>query len=169
MDVDCTSNVDASFAPGLTDTVVDTYDPCTSTDSTLKAGKRHLAYSPMDSCSPQVTTTTGTDEIVWNNGKVSTWEYTREVTESNGSVAIHQKGKITAGLFAGDSANEDLTVLLPGAYVHDGASRVPSGREDHADVPDRAPNDCATAEGGSGGGGPAERRLATGRLQIGKS
>lgn len=127
MDVDCTSNVEGSFSPGTT--FVDIYDPCKSTDSTLKSGKRH----------PQLTGTTGKEDIVWNNGAVSTWEYTREVMPANGSVRVHQEGTITAGLFAGDHAVEDLTVLLPGVYL--GASEEPT-------LP--------------------RRYVATGRLQISK-
>ncbi|MGH9042075.1 MAG: hypothetical protein ACRDZ3_17790 [Acidimicrobiia bacterium] len=179
MDVDCTSNVDASLSPGPAEaegqsvtTVVDKYDPCTSTDSTLKSGRRHLHYFPTDSCSPNVTTTTGTEDIVWNNGQVSTWEYTREVAMANGSVTIRQKGKITAGLFAGDNANEELTVLIPAVYLSGRVvSSAPPGREGHGDVADGDPDSCQTADSETkpGGGGAADRRLATGRLQISKS
>jgi hypothetical protein len=127
MDVDCTSNAEGSFSPGTT--VVDIYDPCKSTDSTLKSGKRH----------PDMAGTTGTEDIVWNNGAVSTWAFKRDVMMANGSVRIHQEGTITAGLFAGDHAVEDLTVVIPAAYL--GASEEPI-------VP--------------------RRYLATGRLQISK-
>jgi len=127
MDADCTSNAEGSFSPGTT--VVDIYDPCKSTDSTLKSGKRH----------PQMAGTAGKEDIVWNNGAVSTWEFKRDVMMANGSVRIHQEGTITAGLFAGDHAVEDLTVVIPAAYL--GAAEEPT-------VP--------------------RRYVATGRLQIGR-
>ena len=149
VDVTCTSNVDGS-PPGLTDI----YHPCASTDATLSSGSRHLGPSPSGSCSPEVKGNTGKDYIVWNNGQVSTWEYTRDVMMANGSVRIHQEGTITAGLFAGDRAVEDLTVVLPAAYLHGSLS-------------DQSPADCQTAEGG----GPPKplipgRYVATGSLQI---
>ena len=73
---------------------------------------------------------------------------------ANGSVRIHQEGTITAGLFAGDRAVEDLTVVLPAAYLHGSLS-------------DQSPADCQTSEGG----GPPKplipgRYVATGSLQI---
>jgi hypothetical protein len=141
--------------------VVDIYDPCTSTDAALKSGKRHLESPQMDSCNAKAVATPGTDEIIWNNGKVSTWEYTSEATETNGSATVHQRGKITAGEFAGDTANEDLTVVLPGAYLFEGALRVPPRRELHGDVRDRAAENCEVPEG--------QEKSATGRLQISKS
>lgn len=149
VDVTCTSNVDGS-PPGLTDI----YHPCTSTDATLSSGRRHLGPSPSGSCSPEVKGNTGKDYIVWSNGQVSTWEYTRDVMMANGSVRIHQEGTITAGLFAGDRAVEDLTVVLPGAYLHGGLS-------------DQSPADCETAEGGT----PPKplvpgRYVATGSLHL---
>lgn len=149
VDVTCTSNVDGS-PPGLTDI----YHPCTSTDPTLSSGRRHLGPSPSGSCSPEVRGDTGRDYIVWSNGQVSTWEYKRDVMMANGSLRIHQEGTITAGLFAGDRAVEDLTVVLPGAYLHGSLS-------------DQGPDGCQTEEGGT----PPEplvpgRYLATGTLQI---
>ena len=149
VDVTCTSNVDGS-PPGLTDI----YHPCASTDATLSSGSRHLGPSPSGSCSPEVKGNTGKDYIVWNNGQVSTWEYTRDVMMANGSVRIHQEGTITAGLFAGDRAVEDLTVVLPAAYLHGSLSG-------------QSPADCQTSEGS----GPPKplipgRYVATGSLQI---
>jgi len=149
VDVSCTSNVDGS-PPGLTDI----YHPCTSSDSTVSSGSRHLGPSPSGTCSPEAKGNTGTDYIVWSNGQVSTWEYTRDVSMANGSVRIHQEGPITAGLFAGDRAVEDLTVVLPGAYLR-------------GSISDQSPADCQTAEGGT----PPEplipgRYLATGKLEI---
>jgi len=151
MDVVCSSTVKAFYSPGQTDTVtaVDTYDPCESTDSSLISGKRHLQSSSTDTCNTKAGGTPGKEQIVWSNGKVSTWEYTKEVEPGNGSIIIHQKGKITDGEFAGDSANEDLTLHLPGAYLH-GAS--PNG-------------DAANCPAPQGGTDP----VATGRLQISKS
>jgi hypothetical protein len=149
VDASCTSNVDAS-SPGLPAI----YHPCASTDSTLSSGRRHLGPSPSGTCSPEAKGNTGKDYIVWNNGHVSTWEYTRDVSMTNGSVRIHQEGTITAGLFAGDLAVEDLTVVLPGAYLRDPIS-------------DQSPTDCQTAEGDTS---PEPlipgRYLATGKLQI---
>ena len=103
---------------------------------------------------PEVKGNTGKDYIVWSNGQVSTWEYTRDVMMANGSVRIHQEGTITAGLFAGDRAVEDLTVVLPGAYLRGSLS-------------DQRPAECQTTEGGP----PPEplvpgRYVATGSLQI---
>ena len=149
VDVSCTSNVDGS-PPGLTDI----YHPCTSTDPTVSSGRRQLGPSPGGTCSPEAKGNTGKDYIVWSNGQVSTWEYTRDVMMANGSLRIHQEGTITAGLFAGDRAVEDLTVVLPGAYLHGSLAH-------------QSPADCQTAEGE----GPPEplipgRYLATGSLQI---
>jgi hypothetical protein len=151
MDVVCSSTVRVFYSPGQSDgvTAVDTYDPCESTDSTLISGKRHLQSSSTDTCNTKASGAPGKEEIVWSNGKVSTWEYTKEVEQSNGSIIIHQKGKITAGEFVGDSANEDLTLHLPGAYLH--------GAFANGD-----PNNCPAPQGGTD---PA----ATGRLQIGRS
>jgi len=150
-DVVCSSTVRAFYSPGQTDTVtaVDTYDPCESVDSTLVSGKRPLQSSSTDTCNTKASGAPGKEEIVWSNGKVSTWEYTKEVEPGNGSIIIHQKGKITAGEFAGDSANEDLTVHLPGAYLH--------GAFTNGD-----PNNCQAPQGGTD-------PVATGRLQISKS
>ena len=152
VDVTCTSNVDGA-SPGLPDI----YHPCTSTDPTLSSGRRHLGPSPSGSCSPEVAGTTGKDYIVWNNGQTSTWEYTRNVGLANGSVRIHQEGTITAGLFAGDQAVEDLTVVVPAAYLHGAAPPWPG------------PDECRTAEGGTDQ--PPQPSVpghyqATGRLQI---
>jgi hypothetical protein len=149
VDVTCTSNVDGS-PPGLTDI----YHPCTSTDPTVSYGTRHFGPSPSGTCSPEVKGSTGKDYIIWGNGQVSTWEYTRDVMMANGSVRIHQEGMITAGLFAGDRAVEDLTVVLPAAYLQGSLS-------------DQSPADCQT----TAGGGPPEplipgRYVATGSLQI---
>jgi hypothetical protein len=149
VDVTCTSNVDGS-PPGLTDI----YHPCTSTDPTVSYGTRHLGPSPSGTCSPEVKGNTGRDYIVWSNGQASTWAYTRDVMMANGSVRIHQEGTIIAGLFAGDRAVEDLTVVLPAAYLQGSLS-------------DQSPAECQTA----GGGGPPEplipgRYVATGSLQI---
>jgi|SRR5688572_7251704 hypothetical protein len=149
VDVSCTSNVDGS-PPGATDI----YHPCSSTDPTVSSGHRQFAPSPVGSCNPEVKGNTGKDYIVWSNGQVSTWEYTRDVMMANGSLRIHQEGTITAGLFAGDRAVEDLTVVLPGAYLH-------------GSLPDRSADECQTAEGG---GAPQPlvpgRYLATGKLEI---
>ncbi len=149
VDVTCTSNVE----DGLTDT----YNPCTSTDSTVSSGRRHLAPSPNGTCGPEAKGTTGKDFIVWSNGQVSTWEYTRDVSLTNGSVRIHQEGTITAGLFAGDHAVEDLTIILPAAYLRGGLS-------------DQRPDDCQTADGEAS---PEPllpgRYLATGELRISRS
>jgi hypothetical protein len=148
--VTCTSNLDGS-PPGLTDI----YHPCTSADPTLSYGTRHFGPSPSGTCSPEVKGgNTGVDYIVWNNGQASTWEYTRDVMMANGSLRIHQEGTITGGLFAGDRAVEDLTVVLPAAYLHGALS-------------DQRSADCRTAEGD----GPPEpliagRYVATGSLQI---
>ena len=168
MEVECTSNVVSSFPPQPGDaehhskvTVVDIYDPCTSTDATLKSGRRHLGPSQMDSCNAPAAATPGRDEIVWNNGNVSTWEYTRDATESNGSATVHQRGKITAGEFTGDTADEDLTVVLPGAYVFAGALRVPPRRQLGGDGGDRGADPCTVAQG--------QEKSATGRLQIRRS
>jgi len=75
LDVDCTSNVRSSFPPELGKTdqqskvaIVDTYSPCTASDSTLKSGTRHLEYAQTGSCSTKATATPATDEILWNNG-----------------------------------------------------------------------------------------------------
>ena len=148
VDVTCTSNVDAS--PGLPDI----YHPCTSSDPTVSSGRRHVGPSPSGTCSPEAKGNTGKDYIVWNNGQVSTWEYTRDISMANGSARIHQEGTITAGLFAGDHAVEDLTVVLPGAYLRNPIS-------------DQRTDECQTANGDT----PPEplipgRYLATGKLQI---
>jgi len=150
MDVVCSSTVRAFYSPGQTDavTAVDTYDPCESTDSTLISGKRHLQSSSTDTCNTRASGVPGTEEIVWSNGKVSTWEYTKEVEPGNGSIIVHQRGKITAGEFAGDSANEDLTLHLPGAYLR--------GAFANGD-----PSSCQAPQGGTD-------PVATGRLQISK-
>jgi hypothetical protein len=148
VDVACTSNVDGS-PPGLTDI----YHPCTSTDSTVSAGRRHVTPSPVGSCSPEANGNTGKDYIVWSNGQISTWEYTRDVSPANGSARIHQEGTITSGLFAGDHAVEDLTVVLPGAYLHAGAAG-------------QSPDECQTAEGETKGPLVPGRYVATGTLQI---
>ena len=90
----------------------------------------------------------GKDEIVWNNGTVSTWEYTREVSLTHGSVTIHQTGKITAGAFVGDSATEYLGIVIPAFFLSGGTSVGVGG-----------PNSCETAEGDT-------HTFATGKLQI---
>ena len=151
IDVACTANVDGS-PPGLTDI----YHPCTSTDPTLSSGRRHATPSPIGSCSPEARGSTGTDYIVWSNGQVSTWEYTRDVAPANGSLRIHQEGTITAGLFAGDHAVEDLTVVLPGAYLRAGAV-------------DQRPRECQTADGEAKEPLVPGRYVATGTLQISRS
>ena len=149
MDVECTSSVKSSFPPNTErQTVVDTYAPCTSTDSTLKSGTRHLASSLLDLCNIALTQSPGKDEIVWNNGTVSTWEYAREVSLTYGSVTIHQTGKITAGAFVGDSAAEYLGIIIPGFFLSGGTSGGAGG-----------PNSCETAEGET-------HTFATGKLQI---
>lgn len=152
IDVECTSTLKSSFPPNTErQTVVDTYGPCTSTDSALKSGTRHLESSLLDSCNIAFTESLGKDEIVWNNGTVSTWEYTREVSLTHGSVMIHQTGKITAGAFVGNSATEYLGIIIPGLFLSGGASGGAGG-----------PNSCETAEGGT-------HTFATGKLQITRS
>jgi hypothetical protein len=99
----------------------------------------------LDLCNIAVTGSPGTDEIVWNNGAVSTWEYTREVSLTHGSVTIHQTGKITAGAFAGDAATEYLGLVIPGFFLSRGASAGATR--------------CETAEGET-------HTFATGKLQI---
>ena len=149
MDVECTSSVKSSVPPNAEQhPVVDTYAPCTSSDSTLKSGTRRLASSLLDLCSIALTESPGKDEIVWNNGTVSIWEYTREVSLTYGSVMIHQTGKITAGAFVGDSASEYLGIIIPAFFLSGGAPGGAGG-----------PNSCEPAEGET-------HTFATGKLQI---
>jgi hypothetical protein len=149
MDVECSSSVKSSFPPNTErQTVVDSYAPCTSTDSTVKSGTRHLASSLLDLCNVALTEGSGADEIVWNNGTVSTWEYTREVSLTYGSVMIHQTGMITAGAFVGDSATEYLGIVIPGFFLSRGTSGGAGG-----------PDSCEAAEGET-------HTFATGKLQI---
>ena len=148
VDVECTSSVKSSFPPNAgQQPVVDTYAPCTSSDSTLKSGTRRLASSLLDLCNIALTESPGKDEIVWNNGTVSIWEYRREVSLTYGSIMIHQTGKITAGAFLGDSATEYLGIVIPGFFLSIGAAG------------DGGSNGCETAEGDT-------HTFATGKLQI---
>jgi hypothetical protein len=152
VDVECTSSVKSSVPPDTErQTVVDTYAPCTSSDATLKSGTRRVASSLLDGCTMALTESPGQDEIVWDNGTVSTWEYTREVSLTYGSVTIHQTGKITAGAFVGDSATEYLGVIIPGLFLSGGAPGGAGGL-------DR----CETAEGET-------HTFATGKLRITRS
>lgn len=149
VDVACTSSAKSSFPPNPErQTVVDTYAPCTSTDSTLESGTRRVGSSPLDLCNLALTESSGKDEIVWNNGTGSTWEYTREVSLTHGSVMIHQTGKITAGAFVGDTATEYLGIVIPALFLSGGTSGRAGG-----------PNSCETAEGET-------HTFATGKLQI---
>ena len=152
IEVECTSSVKSFFPPNTErQTVFDTYAPCKSTDPTLKSGTRHLESSLLDPCDLTVTESLGKDQIVWNNGAVSTWEYTRDVSLTHGSVIIHQTGKITAGAFAGNSATEYFGIIIPGFFLSGGTS----GGIDGA-------GSCERAEGGT-------HTVATGKLQITRS
>ena len=152
VDLECTSSVQSSFPPNTgRQTIVDTYGPCTSTDSTLTSGTRHLESSLLDSCTMALTESPGEDQILWNNGTVSTWEYTREVSLRYGTVTIHQTGKITAGAFVGHSATEYLGIIVPALFLSGGTSGGTGG-----------PSSCETAEGET-------HTFATGKLQITRS
>ncbi len=141
-DVSCTGDAHSTYSPGVTDTERQTtitaqhnYTHCTSTDSKVTSGRSNHQTTRLDSCHTGASGTSGRETIMWNTGESSAYDFTRTVTENNGSATVHHQGTITQGKFAGDTATEDVALKDPD------------------------PNNCRTAQGETSASGTVQLQI----------
>lgn len=117
LDATCQGSVSSTFSPGLrvvaqttaaTDTT--TLGTCVSTaDPTLTSGSAFASYTASESCVSPINSGTITQVLRWSNGRRSTFTATAALTSVAGQSVATFTGTITAGLFAGDTA-EEITI-----------------------------------------------------------
>ena len=119
-DLTCNGTEHVTFTPGLTNepratkVVIDrTFRPCSSNDKALSSGVSHDEHQATLSCSDQPHAVSGTNDIRWDNGRASTFDFTGTSQEANGSGTGSGTGKITKGEFANDSVDWVVNVSDP--------------------------------------------------------
>jgi len=122
--VTCLTGTDhVAFSPALTNTTTLTsvttsqaYGsallPCVSDDPTVTTGTSGVSFVAPVSCTTFSSGTGGSQVITWNNGQTSTFTYTLTITTVAGVNVATATGSITAGEFAGSTA-ERVTVEAP--------------------------------------------------------
>jgi hypothetical protein len=115
-DVTCTGTESDVFSPGLllsprevTVTVSQILGPCESTDPTVTAGLDGGSYQEVGSCINIDSAHSGTLELYWSNDQYSTFNYNVTTSTLLGQTVASFSGAISAGEFAGDTA--DMTVI----------------------------------------------------------
>lgn len=108
----CTTASEWSYSPGvvllprpLRTTVKDTYTACTGVGGAVTAsGASEFVVDRSAGCLEPLAAVPETRVITWADGSTSTFSYTVTVTSAPGADVITKIGTITAGVFAGRSA-----------------------------------------------------------------
>lgn len=116
----CAGTQMATFSPGLLLTpqtvtigLNAVMAPCVSPDApTLTSGTQSLTFATIQSCLDLVPAS-GTKTYQWNNGQSSTFTFTAVKSNTGGQYVAVATGTITAGLFAGSTAVEQVTGPAP--------------------------------------------------------
>jgi hypothetical protein len=105
----CTTSSDWSYSPGvvltprpLRTTVEDEYTSCTG--GVAATGSSEFVVDRSAGCLEPLGAAPETRVITWADGTTSTFSYTVTVTSAPGADVITKVGTITAGVFAGRSA-----------------------------------------------------------------
>jgi hypothetical protein len=121
--VTCLTGTDhVAFSPALTNTTTLTsittsqaygsaLVQCVSDDPTVTTGTSGVSFAAPVSCTT-LSSGPGSQVITWNNGQTSTFTYTQTITTVAGVNVATATGSITAGEFAGSTA-ERVTAEAP--------------------------------------------------------
>jgi hypothetical protein len=130
-----------TLTPGVTNTpqtvtvaFTDTYGsplvPCVSSDPTVTGGTAVVSFPlPDATCQDPLTTLPGSQVITWSNGQRSTFSFETTITEVEGETVSTNTGTITAGEFAGGTAEETIVQGPPNplACLTPGGARTLDG------------------------------------------
>lgn len=111
-DIVCTTTSSWTYSPGVVllprpiiTTVHDQYTSCVSpTDGTITGGSSSFTVERDAGCLEPVAAVPETRVITWNDGRTSTFSYTVTVSSVPGFDLVTKTGTITAGVFAGSTA-----------------------------------------------------------------
>jgi hypothetical protein len=118
IDASCVGTQHAHISPGLTFqprdvtvTVKTIYSPCASpTTPTVASATQNSSFVVTSaSCLNPFDPGSGTKVLTWNTGATSVFSFNRIGNNVGGSTVVTETGLITAGLFAGDNAIEQIT------------------------------------------------------------
>lgn len=107
----CALTATFTYSPGLLlqDQTVDvdsnrSYAACATTAPGVTSGLSIRTVTVTTSCLNLGNSTSGVETITWNNGQSSTFTYNETSVNAGGQSTILRTGTITAGLFAGATA-----------------------------------------------------------------
>ncbi|MFI0421016.1 hypothetical protein [Spongiactinospora sp. 9N601] len=115
--INCLGTTTVSFSPGLTTTprsvVTSGQDDATTCLSLTHPGLTSFV-GPFSGTATQSCTTffgsgSGTETLYWNDGTTSTWHYTNDFANVNGTKVGASTGRISSGALAGAEVTQTIT------------------------------------------------------------
>ncbi|WP_027008487.1 hypothetical protein [Conexibacter woesei] len=111
----CGGSESGTFSPSLTNTPAPTavaftqnYGCVSPTDPAIRSGLYSSAITAPATCALVTTGATRTRLIRWNTGETSSFTFTSTVRTFGNLITARRAGTITAGKFAGATANEQV-------------------------------------------------------------